>query len=217
MSGCLGQMKQCVQHAAALTRQVHCAFELLRLEGLVHCCPGDVTHQRRRGACRDLRIKGVCREGPAQHTQMHTWYERLCDGMHAHSSVGCALMCVTSQLPVSAALVTPFSPALQQQQPGSYTCLTSGMLEPTGGYTGHLPACLPALPALPTCALLRLQGRHPLPLRCHACVKGGLQGRCVLPCCLVMPQQVLVALVQLPLPVACGCSGDRSVGRRVSD
>lgn len=49
------------------------------------------------------------------------------------------------------------------------------------------------------CWLLQL---HPLPLSCQVCIKCCLQCRCVLPLCLVLPNQVLVALVQLPLPVA---------------
>jgi hypothetical protein len=36
---------------------------------------------------------------------------------------------------------------------------------------------------------------HPLPFSCQVCIKCCLQRCCVLPLCLVLPDQVLVALV----------------------
>jgi hypothetical protein len=51
--------------------------------------------------------------------------------------------------------------------------------------------------------LLLLQLLCPLPLCCQVGLECCLQGCCVLALRLCLPEQVLVALVQLPLPVTC--------------
>lgn len=61
---------------------------------------------------------------------------------------------------------------------------------------------LPLLLLLCRLLQLLLQLLCPLPLCCQVSLKGCRQGGCVVALDLCLPEEVMVALVQLPLPVA---------------